>query len=398
MPQLVDLIKNKIKNSDEKAISFAEYMQMALYEPNYGYYVNDLPKFGPAGDFITAPMISPVFANCLSMQIAQVLQNLPQNKPKVILELGAGLGDLAYDLILSLAKTNNLPDQYCILEVSGFLQKKQQVKLAELSQYTKITWLTKLPDEPINGVIIGNEVIDALPVNLFKINNNNIFEGLVKVNQSDNLYLDYSLPITQNLTQELNKLLSNQTNNNFSDSKLDLDLDLDCLKNYTSEINLFLKPWLESIAQTLDNGIILFLDYGFTNHEFYHPDRIYGTLVCHKNHHTDYEPLSAPGQKDITSHVNFSHLNTLAAQFGLSNLGFTSQANFLINCSLDEICSELFAQCQASNPDNWYKISQSVAKLTLPHEMGELFKAIALGKNIQYPLLGFATNDYSKSL
>lgn len=353
-------------------ISFAEFMDLALYAPGLGYYSAGVAKFGIDGDFVTAPLISSLFSQALGAQCEQILRQLEN---PIILELGAGTGRMACDIMQHLAKQACLPKQYAILEVSADLRARQQAYLQQHcpQHFSRFVWLDTLPSEPFNGVILGNEVIDALPVHLFKMGEKGaITEGLVEIAQ-ENAELFFSTPKTESLTAAVNALQQR--------------LETHFGAGYTSEIHLSLPSWIASLNQCLAKGVMLFIDYGFPSHEYYHPSRHMGTLMCHYRHHAHSDPMQYIGLQDITSHVDFTALAIAAIQHDLEVAGFTHQGAFLINNGITS-----FAEV-AENEVERYNFSQQIQKLTHPHEMGELFKVMALSKEFDEPLQGFAVFD-----
>lgn len=301
-------------------ISFADYMQMALYEPGLGYYSAGMQKFGVGGDFITAPEISPLFAQCLAQQIQSVATQLGNSD---ILEIGAGSGQLAVDLLATLATNNALPAHYYILELSAELRDRQQQKLAALiPQYLdRITWCDHLPTN-LHGVIIANEVIDAMPIRRFCYHDNQLFECYVTC---DNQQLNEVLaPPGAELTAAFNHLAIETTT-----------------QDYTSEINLLLPGWLASLGDSMISGLVLLIDYGFPCREYYHPDRSMGTLMCHYQHRAHSDPYFWPGLQDITAHVDFTAVAEAAVAAGFTVSGYTTQANFLLNCGLTDLATHM---------------------------------------------------------
>ena len=333
-------------------IAFSDYMQMALYQPGLGYYSAGTHKIGAAGDFVTAPEISPLFSQCLARQCQQVLATLDEG---VIIEFGAGLGTMAADILLTLQQQNSLPKNYFIIEVSADLRQRQQQKLqAELPDYfSHIIWLDGLPEKPVNGVVLANEVLDAMPVNRFTLSNNKVQE--VYVGYQQDTFVDVLVDSEQDVPFA-----------HFADG-------------YTSEVNGLLKPWLKSVEGIVAQGVILLIDYGFPAREYYHPDRSMGTLMCHYRHHAHGDPYYYPGLQDITAHVDFT---AVANTTDLALAGFTSQAAFLLNCGLLDFLK---------TPD--INRNKQVNILTSPSEMGELFKVMALAKNYDQPLIGFSQFD-----
>ncbi|AJC50196.1 class I SAM-dependent methyltransferase [Coxiella endosymbiont of Amblyomma americanum] len=361
-------LKSKIlkKIAQTGPLTFAHYMHLALYESNFGYYSTDVPKFGEAGDFITAPEISPIFSRCIARQCYQILNDLNGGD---ILELGAGTGIMAVDILKELQHNQFLPNHYFILEVSKSLRLHQtkllQKEVPELFHH--VVWLDQLPTH-FTGVIIGNEIIDAIPAHKFRIENNTIKEIYVDGNKGALLW-KIDNPSSSDLVQQVKSLGINFPN------------------DYESEINLLLKSWITSLANTLKKGLILLIDYGFPQHEYYHQDRNRGTITCYYRHHSHFNPLIFPGIQDITIHVNFTAIAKIAAQNHLTVAGFVHQANFLLNCGIISFASSL------KNTIEHFQITQQIKKLIFPSEMGELFKVIALTRNYDAILLGFKTGN-----
>ncbi len=358
--QLTSLIHAEITANGP--ISFARYMELALYAPKLGYYTGPAHKFGPRGDFTTAPELSPLYGECLARQIQSVLQALGVAD---IIEFGAGSGQLALNILIALEKNNTLPNHYYILELSAELQQRQKKLLAERIPHLmgRIIWLSQLP-ENFQGVVIANEVLDAMPVERFQWQRQ----------QAKQLMVDWQnqqfVPITQPAPQILSERIA--------------QLNIEFSENYSSEINLALKGWIAAIANFLQCGLVLIIDYGFPRHEYYHRDRSMGTLMCHYQHHAHDNPFFWPGLQDLTAHVDFTAIAEAAITANLSIGGYTTQSNFLLGCGLLAI---------ADNMDNdakqQYSVAQQIKKLLLPGEMGELFKVMALTKNLSIPLIGF---------
>jgi len=345
------------------SISFARYMELALYTPQFGYYRNGLKKLGKEGDFVTAPEISPLFSYCLANQCAAILRELQGGD---ILEFGAGTGVMAADILIALKKQKQLPDHYYILELSAALKTTQmetiQKKIPELLD--KVIWLEALPSKPIQGIMLANEVLDAMPVNLFK-NNNGIKECAVTLDDNNALALCIAEKDNFELISAINKY------------------GVEFSENYMSEINLYLPGWMKSISDTLSRGVVLIIDYGFLRHEYYHPNRTQGTLMCHYQHHSHSNPLVFPGIQDITAHVDFTAVIESAENNNLKIVGFANQATFLINCDLLSFIDNTLDE------KNRFNQNRQVMTLTSPNEMGELFKVMGLTKNYEAELLGF---------
>ena len=371
--QLTALIQQRISEAGGW-IDFAQFMQLALYAPHLGYYSAGSQKFGDAkksgGDFVTAPEISALFAQTIARQMQQTLQQVDGN----ILELGAGTGKFAADILLSLASLNSLPDHYFILEISNHLRQVQletlQSKLPpDLIQ--RVAWLEALPTS-FNGLVVANEVLDAIPVHIAHIQKQAVYERGVA-------WCDGFIWQDQAIT----------------DKDLVAAIDKQQLAaDYLTEFCPAASGLIASIAGMLQHGVVLLIDYGFSAREYYHPQRNQGTLMCHYQHYAHTEPLINVGLQDITAHVDFTSIADAGIQHGLTLGGFCSQAQFLINCGILDLMSLVSPQDVA----NYLPLAAAAQKLLSPAEMGDLFKVIAFTKNIAEPLLGFSNGDKSYTL
>ena len=362
--KVVDHIKQKIYMAGG-SISFADFMQSALYAPNLGYYNAGCEKFGKHGDFITAPMLGELFSFSVATQCSDILNELTNHN---ILELGAGDGQLAYQLIKYLTShqyTHHKKiklDNYFILEPSAELQVRQKKMLlnSNLDPFykSKISWISTLP-EHFTGIILANEVFDALPVHLFKLYNKQILEKFVIF--KDNKFDFIDVKASENLLNQILKLPINRAN--------------DINNTYESEICLLIPGLIKSLSLCLQKGAILLFDYGFLEHEYYHQDRNNGTLMCHYQHHAHPDPFFLPGLQDITAHVNFSMIIDCAIKNNLQVAEFSSLANFLINNGLEQ---EFKTKIQMAKKIQEYKLHQEINTLISPSEMGEIFKVLLL--------------------
>lgn len=364
--QLKTIIRDKIKQHGGH-ISFHDFMQAALYEPGLGYYVAGLRKIGAEGDFVTAPEISPLFAQCLGNQCAQVLAELEQGS---ILELGAGSGLMAAQLLLHLEQINCLPERYFILDLSPELKDRQRVTLEHYAAHllSRVEWLSQLPPKAFNGVILANEVLDAMPVNLFTVTEQGIFSRDVSLEQDEFVW-------------QLNPSNEAATIQGLLNPELALP--------YTSEFNPALAPWIHSLADCLATGAILLIDYGYERADYYHSERSQGTLICHFQHRVHDQALLYPGLQDITASVDFTAVAEAGVEAGLDLAGYSTQAAFLASCGLED----LFIAALNANPQANYQLAQQIRTLSLPSEMGERFKVIAFTKGFTAPLLGFRLGD-----
>lgn len=348
-------------------ITFHRFMELALYTPELGYYMNGLRKFGPDGDFITAPEISPLFSRCVARQCAQILRACDQ---PTILEVGAGSGIMAADLLLELERLDALPQRYAILELSASLRARQhetlQARAAHLA--ARVVWLEQLPATAFEGVILANELLDAMPAHRVRLSMSGATEQYVTWQQDRFAWNDGPL----------------------SDAALHARiaaLPENLPPGYTTEINLNADAWVRSFAPLLQRGAMLLFDYGFPAPEFYHPQRNDGTLVCHYRHRVHNDPLTRVGLQDITSHVDFTALAHSAHDSGLHVAGFTNQTYFLLSTGIDRLVDE-----HATDVERWH-VAQQIQKLTSPAEMGELFKVLALTRNLDLALEGVAFRD-----
>ncbi len=358
---------------------FSEFMAKALYTPGLGYYSNDLAKIGRAGDFITAPEISPLFSRCLARQAKQVLATLEQ--PNIV-EFGAGLGTMAKDILLELDALNQPVENYYIVELSAGLKQVQQETLSCLPQaiFNKIQWLDQLPSQPINAVVLANEVLDAMPVERLKLTDSEPQQAWVKFDNLTGQPTWHYQPIQNEPLQSICQNLLATTG-------------IPSPEGYETEVNLNIAPWLESINDFLSAGAVLLIDYGYVRQEYYQPARVMGTLRCHYQHLAHSDPFFYPGLQDITAHVDFTAVAEAGFNAGFEIAGFTTQAHFLMGAGLLDMASELSLE-----DNDAVHLAQQIKTLTLPDEMGESFKCIALTKQIDQPLIGFQLRDLCHQL
>jgi SAM-dependent MidA family methyltransferase len=393
--QLCEFIRHDIAEQGGW-IPFARYMELALYAPALGYYTAGAHKLGAAGDFVTAPELSPLFGRTLARQVAEIMASSAPH----ILELGAGSGKLAADMLGELERIGSLPDSYAILEVSADLRARQKtllkVRLPHL--INRVHWLDALP-EKFSGAIIANEVLDALPVHLV-----HWCADRDSSRQSCDVGMNPDLQNHGCAIYERGVAIGDNGFgvNNFiwqeraigAAALLHAAQQIVVPDDYVSEICLAARGLVNSLASCMDQGVLLFIDYGFGAREFYHPQRSSGTLMCHYRHHAHDDPFFLPGLQDITAHVNFTDIAECGIDAGLELLGYTSQAFFLINCGI----TELIKDTSPENLRDYLPLSAQLQKLTSPAEMGELFKVIALGKKMANPLAGFGHGDMTRSL
>ena len=355
-------------------IDFSRYMEMALYEPGMGYYSAGAHKLGAGGDFTTAPELSPLFGAAIVSTILPVLEGLKaQGLPAKILEFGAGTGKLAESILTRLNDLGFQLDGYDIIEISPDLTQRQQERLhkltAELELSTKCSWLSSL-SENFKGVILANEVIDAIPCDAI-IYQNGFWYWYGVSFAEDKYFWKTGKPVEQALLPE--SLLSG----NFSEG-------------YVTELHPQANAWIRQIAKQLDAGLFLTFDYGFPESEYYHPQRIEGTLMAHHRHHAIQDPFYLPGLCDLTTHVEWAQIARSALAENVDDVYLTNQAAFLLDAGIGDIALEIG---DPSNPETFLPISNSLQKLLSEAEMGELFKAFAFSKKLDDLLPGYVLED-----
>ncbi|QDQ26606.1 class I SAM-dependent methyltransferase [Chitinimonas arctica] len=351
-------------------LPFSDYMRLALYEPNFGYYTGGSRKFGAAGDFVTAPELSSLFGRSMARPVAQVLAEVGGD----VLEIGAGSGRLAADLLAELAALGILPARYRILELSAELMARQRQTLAEAvpDLLGRVEWLSALPNG-FTGCMVGNEVLDAMPCAL-----------LHKVAGE---WLERGVGWRDGLVWQDGPL----ADPHISDGLAAYDLP----DGYLTEVQLEAQAFVASLADCVAQGALILPDYGFAAAEYYHPQRDQGTLMCHYRHHSHADPFHLPGLEDITTHVDFSAIWRAGSEAGWQLEGYTSQASFLLDAGLLDLMREMDV-----NDPAYFRAAAAVQKLMGPAEMGELFKVIAFSRNMTLPglLAGFGRDDRSGAL
>ncbi len=384
-------------------IAFDRFMALALYEPGLGYYTNGAPVFGAAGDFVTAPELTPLFGATLARQVGAWLDLLGDGSQ--IVEFGAGSGVLAAHLLAALERQGIDEPRYRIVELSADLRELQQRTIAARapSLLRHVEWLDRLPAR-IDGIVIGNEVLDAMPVRVFARESSTWAEAGISlcVGPAPGEPGDAAGPARggQGADAAMPAFCwqSRPADASLRAALADLDVDTGAWHlPYRSEVCPQQSAWLATIAERLGRGAVLLLDYGFPAREYYHPQRVGGTLMAHYRHHAHTDPLRWPGLQDITAHVDFSRLLRAGIDAGLEPIGYLSQARFLLNCGLlDELAAMPREQQRV-----WLAQTQAVHTLLSEAEMGELFKVIAFGKAIdpdEAALPGFAAGDRSATL
>lgn len=356
------------------AIGFDAYMDAVLYAPGLGYYSAGATKLGPDGDFTTAPEISPLFSRCLAHQWVQ----LHQVGLKDVLEVGAGSGRLAADFLVEAAAQGALPARYCILEVSAELRQRQRETLEALvpTFVERVVWLDKLPDA-FDGLMLANEVLDALPVTRFRRGAGGVEE--LTVVADGNRFNWSARSATDNLAAAL--------------EDIERTLGSRLPEGFVSDVSLRAAPWVGALSATLQRGAILLIDYGMTRVEYYAPERDGGTLRCHYRHRAHDDPFVWPGLQDITAQVDFSAVAKAGVDAGLDLAGYTTQAHLLMGCGIEALMSEPVADERSQ----WIR-AQQAQRLMLPGEMGERFKAIGFARGLDFPLRAFSVRDFSDRL
>ena len=368
---LLDSIIHEIHQQGD--MPFAEFMHRALYAPHVGYYSAGTQKLGILGDFVTAPELTPLFGYALAHQCQQVLAVLSN---PVMFEFGAGTGRLCVDILTYLEQHQCLPTVYYILEVSEDFQQRQRALITDLLPHLidRVIWLSEWPSEPFQGVIVANEVLDAMPVHRFLQTDQGVLEGYVTCNEAGSLQEIFKPCGNQRLVDYVQRTLSSAP------------------QPYQSEANLLMEGWFAQSAAMLERGAFFVIDYGFPRHEYYHPDRNQGTLMCHYRHQASTNPLLHVGEQDITAHVDFTQVAESGFAAGFHVAGYTNQASFLLGNGLLPLITAI--------EDERIKIQthQAVKQLLQPQDMGELFKVMALTKHIDLPLYGFQWQDKRASL
>jgi len=396
-------------------IGFDEFMHRVLYEPGLGYYAGPMRKFGAQGDFVTAPELSPVFAQCLAAQVSQWFE---QTEP-VVVEFGAGSGRLAAGLLNALHDMGTPVRRYLIVEVSSSLRERQRETIAQLApeHVGAVQWLDALPAQ-IEGVVIGNELLDAMPVRVFEIDSGRLQEVGVAMNENGE-FAWATLAADTALTEAVNACFGSSLSDDLSDDlRGDLNEALDKPMGespdgamdrplqvwqrfpgrYRSEIGLQGQAWVETVGRALRRGAMLLIDYGFSAREYYHPQRDQGTLVAHYRHRVHTDVFHLPGLQDVTAHVDFSAIARAGAAAGLDLLGYTSQSRWLINCGLLDRLAALTSSAQTGDQGAAATIDAArtvgaAQTLLSEAEMGELFKVIAFGRGLADDARGFVRGD-----
>ncbi len=372
-----ELLKGKIASqiaSQGGWLPFSRYMEMALYEPGMGYYSAGAHKLGAGGDFTTSPELSPLFGAAICATLLPVLKGLKEKGlPTQILEFGAGTGKLATAILNRLNDLGFNLDHYDIIEISPDLAQRQQKHigdaLKELKLSTQCHWLKELPKN-FKGIVLANEVIDAIPCDAI-IYQNGFWYWYGVAFDDKKLFWKIGPPVEQGLLPE--SLLSDH----FSEG-------------YVTELHAPANAWMHQVAKHLDTGLFLTFDYGFPEGEYYHPQRLEGTLMAHHRHHAIQDPFHLPGLCDLTSHVDWSQIARSALAENADDVYLTNQAAYLLDAGIGDIALEIG---NPSDPASFLPISNALQKLLSEAEMGELFKAFAFSKNLDAVLPGFSLED-----
>ena len=357
-------------------IGFARYMEMALYEPGLGYYSAGARKLGEGGDFVTAPEVAPVFSRCVAGQCSEVLA---AQGGRDVLELGAGSGAMAAAMLAEFESQDALPGRYLLLDLSADLRERQRAMLMDAVPHLldRVEWLDRLP-EGFRGVVVANEVLDAMPVERF------VWRGgearALGVAANEGRFEWAEAPAGPGLAAAVLRIRR--------------ECSEDWPDGYTSEVNTGLPAWLAALAAAVERGVLFFVDYGLPRREFYSAERRTGTLLCHFRHRFNDDPFARPGLQDITAWVDFTAVAEAADRAGLAVAGYTTQAHFLIGNDLARRLQDVSGLDVVQRVN----LSRQAMVLTLPGEMGERFKVMALAKGYHAPLRGFALRDLRHTL
>ncbi|HEV7357932.1 MAG TPA: SAM-dependent methyltransferase [Steroidobacteraceae bacterium] len=357
-------------------LSFERFMDLALYAPAFGYYSGGAEKLGADGDFTTAPEISRLFGACVAVQCAEILSELHSG---CLLEIGAGSGRLAADILVRLETEGRLPERYSILEISADLRERQRAYLEQRLPHLieRVHWLDRPPEHPFEGVILANEVLDALPVARFRWNNGLVDEMGVAISGEEFIWAARSA--TAAMTRISNEL---STRGDRWD------------EGYTSEYCPRMSAWVKSVTQPLARGAVLWFDYGLPRAQYYLPERRDGTLVCHYRHRMSSDPFVHIGLQDITAWVDFTRVAEASRDAGLELAGFTTQAHFLAGLEIDRE----MRLAAAADQSLFARLANQARQLLLPGEMGERFKVMACLRALDMPLSGFKLLDLRHTL
>ena len=352
-------------------IPFSRYMELALYAPRLGYYRAGWRTFGARGDFVTAPEISPLFARTVARQVDQALW---LTGTREVVEIGAGAGTMAAQVLAELAPRGGV--RYRILELSGAMAARQRetIEARVPDALASVSWIDALPEPGFRGVVVANEVVDALPVERFEVSSGGVSMHCVGFEAGRPIW--ESRPAEPRIAEAVESIQH--------------EIGHRLPTGYVSEIGPARSAWAASIAERLECGLVLLMDYGFPRRELYHPDRCDGTLRCHFRHRRHDDPLVLCGLQDITAHVDFTAIGRAS---GLDVAGFTTQNEFLLGCGLLDLVADL----EPGSPQ-FVRLAAQIKRITLPGEMGEAIKVMALTRGIEDPLIGFSGRDHRMRL
>ena len=361
---LENIISKTIKDNNNP-IGFDIFMNLALYHHQFGYYRSHKTIFGHKGDFITAPETSDLFGFCLAKQCKQVLNQ------GNILEFGAGSGILAAQILFELGRQNSLPEKYFIIELSAQLKKIQQETLKRTLPeiYDRVEWLTELPTN-FKGVVIANEVLDAFPVKRVTLSNNHFYELGVDFKDNCFQWKRFEYPYLESVVPNGD----------------------DLPEGYTTEISLQSDGWIKSLYNLMSEGVVLLIDYGMSQSEYFHPQRSDGTVKCFHKHKSNNNPFIHIGDQDITASVNFTDIAKSSIDAGFKVDGFSTQSMFLISLGIENFLVE------EKDKKNKIKLAQEIKQLVMPGAMGEVFKVMALTKKQAVKLDGFTEQNLTERL
>jgi SAM-dependent MidA family methyltransferase len=360
-------------------LSFEHFMELALYAPGLGYYSAGSVKIGVGGDFVTAPEVSDLFNRCVARQCAEILTVTGGE----ILELGAGTGRMAATVLTALGAQGVLPERYAILEVSADLAARQRARLAQLPPQLRerVVWLERLPETPLRGVMLANEVADALPCRRFTWRDGAVWElGVALAAVGGNAAFGEEISFREQCAAADAELVR-------ACEALLASLEGELPQGYASEVCLRVEPWIASLSECLGRGVLLLCDYGLPRRHYYHRERASGTLRCHFKQRAHADPYINVGVQDITAWVDFTRIAEAALASNLTLSGFATQAGFLLAAGLEGLVAEADDGAQRA------RLAGEARRLVLPEEMGEAFKFMALTRGYDSALSGFALQD-----
>ncbi len=366
----------------EGFLTFHRFMELALYHPDHGYYMGDQARIGRGGDFVTAPEITSLFGELLTLQLVEIWELLDSPDPFTVVEVGGGTGQLAVDVLTTARRFPQFMASliYVLVEKSpDFVLRQQELCTRHGFGAEIISWRTDLPDEVEAGVIFGNEFLDALPVHWVEMGDSGLQEVVVGWSADESA-------LTQQLIASQPPLQSDY----FADIGIELPV------GYRTEVGLDAQAWMTKAGQVLRRGVLLMIDYGYPATEYYVQTRDMGTLVGHRGHERLDDPLQFPGEMDLTAHIDFSAMARAGERGGLEMLGFTTQGWFLLGLGILERLEQSTAKM---TQERGRSLRESVMRLLMPHEMGERFKVLAMGRDMKAcGLSGFRLNDQRQRL